>query len=309
MPKSSARLESLKKSPAPLVLPAAIWLFFFLLIPVLIVVLYSFLSKGPYGNIVYEFSFANYARAFDSLYIRVVLDSFKLALVTTVFCLLVGYPMAYVMATSSVVVRQLLLLLIIIPFWTNVVVRAYAVKFMLSHGGPLSQMAESLGIAGALSDGTLSTGPTAVIIGMFCSYLPFMVLPLYVTLEKFDFGLFEAARDLGASSWHILSRILLPLTKRGIYTGCALVFIPALGDFVIPDLLGGAKTMLIGNLITEQFLKMRNWPFGSALSVLLILPILAFLIYHQRESAPAKTMVPEPAPAMPITAASDEVLA
>lgn len=234
---------------------------------------------------IHSFSLDNYARSGDWLYARVLGNSIKLAFLTMISCLALAYPMAYVMATASKSLRQFLMILIVIPFWSNLVLRAYAIRFLLGRTGPLSQLLVAVGLFHepvALSDGNL-----AVWFGMLTNYLPFMVLPLYVTLEKFDFTLFEAAKDLGASSWHLLGRVLLPITKKGIVTGCILVFVPALGEFVIPELLGGARNMLIGNLITEQFLKVRDWPFGSALSILLIAPVFLALLFNPREDKPS----------------------
>lgn len=235
-----------------------------MLIPIFIVLVYSFLSKGTYGNIIFDFSFANYKRASDLLYFRIFWNSIKLATLTTVSCLIIGYPMAYTLATAPAKFRHTLLILVIIPFWTNLVLRAYAIKFLLTRQFGMSE------------------GDLAVWLGMVTNYLPFMVIPLYVALEKFDFSLLEAARDLGASSVQSFRRVLLPLTKKAVITGCILVFIPALGEFVIPELLGGARTMLIGNLIAEQFLKARDWPFGSALSILLIAPVFFVLLLNPK---------------------------
>lgn len=259
-----------------LILPAAAWLIAFLVVPVAIILLYSFLTKGTYGGIVYEFTFENYLRALDPIYLKILWDSFQLAFLTAFICLLVGYPMAYVLATARQPYRSLLMVLLIIPFWTNLVVRTYAIKILLGDQGPVNHWLISSGFISDPINFTNSYG--AVLFGMVTNYLPFMVLPLYVTLEKFDFSLLEAGRDLGASSFKLLSRVLLPLTRPGIVTGFLLVFTPALGEFLIPDLLGGARTMLVGNLIIEQYLKSRDWPFGSALSILLMLLVVLSLV-------------------------------
>lgn len=267
-------------TPPALVLPTIGWFFWFLLIPLAIVLVYSFAQRGIYGGVVYKFTLENYLRATDWIYLRIFWSSIKLASLTAVSCLLIGYPMAYVMATSGRVMRSVLLMLVVVPFWTNFVVRAYAIKVILGDQGPLNQL---LLLLGAISEPIVFTNTSfAVWLGMVTNYLPFMVLPLYVALEKFDFSLIEAAKDLGASSWRILWRILIPMTRAGIVTGLIFVFTPALGEFVIPDLLGGARTMLIGNLITEQFLKTRDWPFGAALSLLLILTVMASLALYLR---------------------------
>ena len=265
---------------ALLAIPSAGWFLWFLLVPFVIVLLYSFATKGIYGGITWRLTPENYDRATDWLYLKIYWNSVKLAGATSFLCLLLGYPMAYAMATASARFRNVLLVLVILPFWTNLVIRAYALKVLLGMDGFMNRF---LLAAGILTEPFVFEGTQlAVWFGMVTNYLPFMVLPLYVSLEKFDFSLLEAGRDLGASSWQVITRILLPLTKSGIITGFILVFTPALGEFVIPDLFGGAKVMLMGNLITEQFLKTRDWPFGSALSILIIAPILMLVFYEVR---------------------------
>ena len=265
------------------ILPAVGWFLWFFLIPLGIVIIYSLSTKGTYGGVLFQFNPDNYLRAVDWIYLRIFWNSFKLAVLTSGSCLLLGYPMAYVMATASLSVRKVLLVLVVIPFWTNLVVRAYATKVLFGDFGPLNRFALSLG----LIHEPIAFGNSEFLVwlGMVTNYLPFMILPLYVSLEKFDFSLLEAARDLGASSWNLLIQILIPLTKQGIITGVIFVFAPALGEFVIPDLLGGARTMLVGNVITDQFLKTRDWPFGSALSLLLItFVMLSLAVYLKFES-------------------------
>ncbi len=269
-----------------LALPAAAWFVLFLLIPLGIVFFYSLCSKGIYGGIVYDFSFGNYERATDPLYLKIFLSSLKLAAGTTLACLLVGFPVAYAMATAPVSWRNALLLLIVVPFWTNLVVRTYGLKVLLGELGPVNDALLGLGLVS--EPVVFANRASAVWIGMVMNYLPFMVLPLYVALEKFDFTLLEAARDLGASRGQAFREVLVPLLKRGIAAGSVFVFAPALGEFVIPDLLGGARTMLMGNLITDQFLKARDWPFGSSLSLILILGVTAALLAYLKveRSAP-----------------------
>lgn len=278
----SERVRSLSKTPPLIVLPSIGWFLWFLLIPLLIVFIYSFATKGPYGGVVFHFTFENYIRATDWIYLKIFWNSFKLAFLTGISCLCIGYPMAYVMATASPRMRSALLVLVVIPFWTNFVVRAYAIKIFLGEQGPINQLALALGMIH--NPIAFTNNAFAVWFGMVTNYLPFMVLPLYVAMEKFDFALLEAAKDLGASSWDLVWKILLPLTRSGIVAGLIFVFTPALGEFVIPDLLGGAKTLLIGNLITEQFLKTRDWPFGSALSLILIVSVLGSLVLHLRSA-------------------------
>lgn len=267
-----------------LAVPALGWFLWFLLIPLCFVLVYSFSRRGIYGGVELRFSAENYTRAIDLIYLHVFWHSLKLALSTSVSCLLIGYPMAFVMATSRRSVRSFLLILVVIPFWTNFVVRTYALQVAFSETGPINRLALRLGL---ISQPFAFAGTDfAIWLGMVTNYLPFMVLPLYVAIEKFDFSLLEAARDLGASPWRQLTRVLIPLTRPGILTGLIFVFTPALGEFVIPDLLGGARTMLIGNLITDQFLKSRDWPFGSALSLILIFLVLlsltAYFALNQR---------------------------
>jgi spermidine/putrescine transport system permease protein len=283
------RVRPVLSRPPALVLPALGWFLWFLLIPLAFILIYSFATKGTYGGIVFNFTGQNYLRATDWIYLKIFWNSLQLASLTAVSCLLIGYPMAYVMATSSQRVRAILLIIVVIPFWTNFVVRAYAIKLLLSELGPINQVALAFGI---LTEPVVLTNSSfSIWLGMVTNYLPFMVLPLYVVLEKFDFTLLEAAKDLGASSWMVLWGVLIPLTRPGIVTGFIFVFTPALGEFVIPDLLGGARTMLIGNLITEQFLKTRDWPFGSALSLILIATVMVSLVFYLRTAAAEKFQV------------------
>ncbi len=279
-----------KNKNALFALPTLGWMLWFLLIPLIIVGVYSFLTKGTYGGIQIKPTFHNYSRAFDWLYFGIFYESVKLAVLTAFSCLLIGYPMAYTLARTSQKLRPFLLTLLIVPFWTNFVVRTYALKVMFADQGPINSLGIALGLI--TTPITLSNSYTMVWLGMVTNYLPYMVLPLYVSLEKFDFSLLEAGRDLGASGWNNFWRILIPLTQPGIVTGTILVFTPALGEFLIPDLLGGARTMLMGNLVTEQFLKMRDWPFGSALSCILMGIVLVSLVIiirlWMKEEAQAK---------------------
>lgn len=252
-----------------------VWFVVFLLLPLLIVIGISFLKRGAYGGIETEFTFENYIRAFDPLYLQIFVKSLSLAFTTASLCLLLGIPLALTMATATTRGRTLMLSLIAVPFLTNLVIRIYALKIFVGYDGPLLWILNSVGII--VDPFLISQNQTLVFIGLISTYLPFMVFPLYGALEKFDFTQVEAAFDLGARSSQALLKIILPQVKMAAISGFMLVFIPALGEFVIPDLLGGARTMLIGNLITEQFLKARDWPFGAALSMILIL-VLAFSI-------------------------------
>jgi spermidine/putrescine transport system permease protein len=203
-----------------------------------------------------------------------------LALLTTVICLVVGYPFAFVIARSPRRWRNALLVLVLIPFWTNFLVRTYAIMLLLRADGLINNALQWLG----LIDRPLSLlfTPFAVVLGLVYGYLPFMILPIYASIEKFDFTLVEAAQDLGANAWHVFWRVLLPLTLPGVLAGSILVFIPSVGAFVTPDLLGGGKVVMIANLINQQFLTVRHWPFGSAISFVLMAIVLAATMLYFR---------------------------
>ena len=256
-----------------------IWYTLFLLGPLLLVLATSLATRGVYGGIQWTLTFENFHRAFDFLYVQVFFRSLWLATFTAVLCMAIGFPMALAMATSSKSVRNLFVLFLAVPFLTNLIIRICALKALTATDGPLEEMLSTLHIPH--DPFSLSQNMPLVMFGMISTYLPFMVFPLYGALERFDFSLVEAAQDLGATYYQVLTRVLLPGLRRAIASAVLLVFIPALGEFVIPDLLGGAKTMLSGNLISEQFLKSRDWPFGSALSVILIVLLsLAILVIN-----------------------------
>jgi spermidine/putrescine transport system permease protein len=263
-----------------LVIPAAIWVVIFLAAPLILTVVMSFAQKGAYGRVVYELSFENYLRMFDVLYLRIYWSSIKLAVLTVAASLLIGYPTALWMARSHPKRRKLLMVLVMLPFLTNFIIRAHGIKILLSHKGPIKAILLSMGVV--QEDFSMTESSLAVWIGMVSNYLPFMILPLYAALERFDFSLVEAARDLGASRFQAFVRIVLPLTSQAIISGSILVFMPALGEFIIPDFLGGARVMLMGNLITEQFLKARDWPFGAALAVLMLATVMLPMIWSMR---------------------------
>jgi spermidine/putrescine transport system permease protein len=266
-------------------LPATLFLLLFFVLPLLLVLIYSFLERGTYGGVQWTLTLGNYQRLVNGIYWGVLWRSCWLALLTTVACLLIGYPMAFFIATRPQPWRNLLLFLVIIPFWTNFLVRTYAWMVLLRSEGVINTALQSLHLIEKPL--TLLFTPFAVTIGLIYGYLPFMVLPLYATLERFDFSLVEAAHDLGANDWRTFWRVILPLSRRGILAGSLLVFIPSVGAFITPDLLGGAKSLMIGNLIQNQFLKARDWPFGSALSILMmvmvLIPILIYLRIYSDE--------------------------
>lgn len=255
------------------------WYILFLGAPLLIVLATSFAARGLYGGIEWSFSFANFARAFDHLYLAILLQSFLLSIGTTIVCFIFGFPVAYSMATASARMRNILIMLIAIPFLTNLVIRICALKAFTSFDGPLATLLTFAHIT--FDPYLLSQNGYLVAFGMVSTYLPLMVFPLYASLERFDFTLVEAAEDLGAAFPQICMRIIIPSLKAAMLSGILLVFIPAMGEFLIPDLLGGAKVMLAGNLVSEQFLKARDWPFGSALSALLMI-LLGAVVYIVR---------------------------
>ncbi|CAD0219053.1 ABC transporter permease [Planktothrix agardhii] len=263
-----------------LLLPATIWLLIFFIIPLIIVLVYSFLERGTYGGVTWEFTLKNYQRLANDLYLNIFWRSLGLASLTTLICLIIGYPLAFFIATSSTRWRNLLLFLVIIPFWTNFLVRTYAWMIILRSEGMINTMLQSLNLISEPLN--LLFTPFAVIVGLIYGYLPFMILPLYATIERLNFSLVEAAQDLGANQIRTFFRIILPLTLPGIIAGSILVFIPALGAFITPDILGGAKTVMVGNLIQNQFLQARDWPFGSALSMgLMVLVLIPVMIYFR----------------------------
>ncbi|MPZ87627.1 MAG: ABC transporter permease subunit [Nitriliruptorales bacterium] len=264
---------------ALLALPGVLYLVLFFAIPLGIVLVYSFATRSSTGRAVLgEWSLDSYARLADSLVLEIAWRSLWLALVTTAICLLVGYPFAYHIATRTAAVRNALLVLVMIPFWSNLLVRTYVWRVLLGSGGPVSQLTEALG----LGETRLLFTPAAVLLGLVYGFLPFMILPLYAAIERVDFGLIEAARDLYASGWEAFRRVTLPLSRPGIVAGSILVFAPSLGAYVTPELLGGSKTTMLGSYVVRQFLSARDWPFGSSLSFVVMTVMLAAVIIYFR---------------------------
>jgi spermidine/putrescine transport system permease protein len=264
-----------------LISPTMLYLTIFMLVPLVLVIIISLMTRGPYGNVVYKLNLQNYARLIDPIYFRVLGFSLWTAAATTIITLLVGYPLAYFIARAPERQRSFYLFLVLVPFWTNFIIRIYAWIMILRSEGLLNGLLLNIGLIREPLN--LLYTPTAVLIGMVYEFLPFMVLPLYTSLEKMDLSQLEAAADLGARPWRAFLRVTLPVTMPGIIAGSILVFIPAMGMFVIPDLMGGAKTELVGNLVRNQFLTARNWPFGAAASmVLLVGTLLITLIYTHK---------------------------
>jgi len=267
-----------------LVMPTMFWLVVFLLIPLVLIVVISFATRGEYGNVVYVFSLKTYRALLDKQYSAILWDSIWIAFLTTIFGLLIGYPLAYFIARSHPRHKSLFLFLVLVPFWTNFLIRIYAWMIILRGQGVIGTLLTSLGLMHGLGERIFNLiqlyTPGAVLIGMVYEFLPFMILPLYSSLEKLDPSLLEAAADLGARPWRTFLRVTLPLSLPGIVAGSILVFVPAMGMFVVPDLMGGARTVLVGNLIRNQYLVARDWPFGSAASmVLTALTLVVTLVY------------------------------
>ena len=275
---SSGAVLKPKHSAGLLVSPGLFWLLCFFLIPLGVVFAYSFCQRARYGGVVWDFTFDNYLQVLNPIYLKPILRSFWISVVNTAFCLFIGYPTAYYISRRPQKVKNILLILVILPFWTNFLVRTYAWMIILRDSGLVNTILMKLGLIEEPLK--LLFTQKAVIIGLVYGYLPFMILPIYASIEKLDSSLFEAAYDLGANRVQTFLRVMFPLTLPGIVAGSILVFVPTLGAFVTPDLLGGAKEMMIGNLIQHQYLKVRNWPFGSALSFILLSIVLVLLFLY-----------------------------
>ena len=280
-----------------LLLPSWLMIGVFLLVPVALMLVFSFLTKEFRGGVIWEFSLSAYDQfIFDRglfgdepariewTYITIFGRSIAQAAVATLLCLLLGFPTAYFIATRDPRRRTVWLFLVTVPYWVNLLIRTVSMKFLIRDNGPLNELLLALG---AISQPlTLINTDFAVQLGLFYSYLPFMVLPIYASVERYNFSLSEAAADLYAGRWTILRRILIPVVRPGIIAGCILVFIPSLGAFLAPDLLGGAKNFMIGSLIEEQFKgNAGNWPFGAAAAmILLTMVLLALMVYARQQS-------------------------
>jgi len=274
--------ESKTAQGLALISPANAYLFLFMVLPMLLVAILSFLSRGTYGEVSFVFNLTNYTRLLDPLYGRIVIYSLGVGIATTVLSIVIGYPLAYYIARAPARQRSLLLFLFLLPFWTNFIIRIYAWIMILRTGGFLDAFLQWAHITKEPLQ--LLYTPTAVMIGMLYEFLPFMILPLYSSLEKIENAVLEAAADLGAAPARVFLRVTLPLSVPGMVAGTILVFIPAMGMFVIPDLMGGAKTILIGNVIRNQFLTARDWPFGAATSMILMALTMVLTLYYTRKA-------------------------
>lgn len=264
-----------------LLFPGLFWLIVFFALPLVVILLYSFLTPGPTGNVIWKFTLDNYITLFTKdLYVNAYVRSLWIGLVTTVVCLLIAYPLALYIVQRSPRWRNLLLFLVLIPFWTNFLVRTYAWMIILANNGVINSLLQAVG----LPRQTLLNTTGAVLVGLIYGELPFMVLPIYASIDRFDFTLLEAASDLGASRARAFLRVMLPLTMPGVAAGSVLVLIPTVGQFVVSDLLGGAKVDMLGNLLQRLFTRSNppNWPLGSAMALVFMLVLTVAIIFYFR---------------------------
>lgn len=271
-----------------LALPTIVWVALFFVVPLGMVIVYSF---ATISLVTYDISFGwtlqNYRAIHDPLYFDTLTRSVFLSAATTLGCLLLGFPLAYFISRQPRRWQRVLLLLVIIPFWSSFIVRTYAIVNLISNNGPLDDLLHTLHVlTGPLN---ILYTPKGIAIGIVYSYLPLMVLPIYVSLERIDHALLDAARDLGANPRRTFRRVTLPLARPGVVAGCIIVGIPALGEYVIPAILGGGKTLMLGNIITDQYLDVGDIPFGSAIAVALMAVMAAALLLARltRQSEPA----------------------
>lgn len=270
-PKRHSRLPVLAQAG-----PVSVWMILFVTLPLLYIIYISFMKRGVFGDVVYEFSMDSYKEIMDPLYFSVILKSFRVAFVTTGLCLLFGYPLAYYIATRKPETASKLIMLLMIPFWTNGMMRLNAWMLFFQVNGPVNYVLTHLGLV--QKPIMFLYTDWLVNIGLFTNMLPFAVLPMYSSIEKLQKNLLEASYDLGANRVTTFLKVTLPLTFPGIFSAIILTFIPALGTYTVTDMLGGGKVLYIGNIIKNQFGATRNWPLGAALSVLLLV-ITALLIF------------------------------
>ena len=283
---------SRRAQPWLLLAPALTWWLVLLVVPVALVLVYSFVERGTYGGVVWTFTTENYSRAVEGLYLDVLWASLKIAGITTVLALLLGYPAAMFIATRrSARVRTALLVLCVLPFWTSLLIRTYAWIVLLNEQGLINDWLMGIGVIDAPASLLYTEG--AIVLGLLYGYLPLMILPLYAAIERLDPEVREAATDLGAGAVRRFFTVTVPLTRAGIVAGCIFVFIPSLGNFIVPDLLGGGKSSMVGNLIQNEFLRTRDWPFGATIAVAVIVLLIvvvalqAWLLNRDRREAVA----------------------
>lgn len=293
------RNPTLRRSAA--LAPSLVIIGIFMLVPVVIMAIFSFLEARSYGGVNWTFSADAYVQLlfermlddslrFDPGYMIIIARSFVLAGVAMVCCLVVGFPVAYFISRQPLQHRNMWVLLITIPFWTNQLVRTFAWIIILGRNGVVEAPFRWLGLLGSEETLGLMYSNFAIAVGLTYTFIPLMVLPIYASLEKLDFSLVEAAADLYSSRWEAFSKVIIPLSKPGIIAGCLLVFIPSLGAFIQPDLLGGGKNLMLGTLVQFQFSTARNWPFGSAIAMILLAAVMIFLTLYARAAREARAM-------------------
>lgn len=256
--------------------PVSVWMILFVTIPMLFIIYISFMTRGTFGGVEYDATIESYKTLMDVTYFQVIVKSLKVALVTTVSCLILGYPFAYYIARKPADVASKLIMLLMIPFWTNSLMRLNAWMLLFQTNGPINNTLMRWGWINSPIKFIYTDG--LVLLGLITNMLPFAVLPMYASIEKLQKSLLEASADLGATPMHTFLHVTLPLTFPGIFSAIILTFIPALGTYTVTDMLGGGKVLYIGNIIKNQFGVIRNWPLGAALSVLLLV-ITALLIF------------------------------
>ncbi|WP_233495540.1 ABC transporter permease [Rhodosalinus halophilus] len=289
---AAARKREERRTRAFLLAPAMAILIFAASGPLLIVLVYSFLTPGDYGGVVWEFSLKAWFNVFAErdffteeieladAHLSIMWRSIKLSLMTTVICLIIGFPTAYFIATRPRGTRDFWMLLVIIPFWTNLLIRTFAIMELIRNEGTFNSFLVGIGVIDTPIQ--MMFTEFAVLVGMAYVYLPLMILPIYASMERFDFSLVEAGYDLYATRFQVLRRIILPLVKPGVVAGSILVFVPCLGAYVTPRVLGGGKNMMLGNFIELQFGQGRNWPLGAALALTLLVIVMVALIFYVR---------------------------
>jgi len=277
--------------------PGALWILLFFNLPILIVLFISLVERGRAGGIKLppEYTIDNYSQFFNAcssqfagpecdpfLYVGIFGHSVRIGLIVTLWCILLGYPLSYFISKQKQIWRDALMILVIIPFWTNFLVRTYALKQVLATEGLLNSFLMNLNLINQPLD--LLFNEFAVVVGLIYGYLPFAILPMYASIEKFDHTLMEAAADLGAPPRRAFWRVMLPMTLPGVVAALVLVFVPVVGAFITPDIMGGGKVEMIGTLINRQFGVARNWPFGSSMSLILMLLVLIGVVLYFRSS-------------------------
>ena len=281
-----------------LISPGMLWILLFFNLPILIVLFISFVERGRAGSIRIPpvYTLENYVQLFNAcasefsgpdcnplLYVGIFGHSVRIALIVTFWCIVLGYPLSYFVSRQRPLLRDALMVLVIIPFWSNFLVRTYALKQVLATEGLVNSFLMGLGLVNQPVE--MLFNEFAVIVGLVYGYLPFAILPMYASIEKFDHSLMEAASDLGAPPWKAFLRVMLPMTLPGVVAALVLVFVPVVGAFITPDIMGGGKIEMIGTLINRQFGVSRNWPFGSAMSLILMLMVLIGVIAYFRSGS------------------------